>query len=965
MKIQNKIIPLCIILLFIVGIYGQTQQTSFSFNQDLSKQVQLTEGNVNLISNNNQPSYKTFSQVTSGRTTLTTDADSYAPGDWVTVTAESDTDEMNGSLEWRLESPISEISFDFESYYQDVLADPNFDSGITDDWENDGFEPLSAADGYLNLTEVADLDLADIEVYNNDSALEINNKYRVTFDYYPQGENMLVNPSFETGNTSNWVSVGTLENVSAINDPTNASDGSYYANINATVGFILNQTVPINGQSDGRSFTFTVRATGNTNANYWISRLEAVNSSGHVIGVKSAADSRNFEVDEKGYVTVMFEWKLPANATSIKAIFLGQDTGDDADGYYTGWVDNCILAEAPSALDFSYAADGKWNNNTLITESQEWHTAEYIFETFDTLPSPSTKTLRFILRDSNSYANNKTSYWLIDNIAVNIVSKHEELTGPISNVENRFEGFVNSTWFHQGYREELSSTYKIDIESPENTSVASETQAEIKIQLPTHQVYMGSWIVVFKIHQIDTGEPPTKVQTKTINISFVVEEPINFVIQDYYLLRGSTNKTENNVSVFTEYFVQETGIEAISPRDNITVLGYLEANSTPTEWYDLEYLTITAALTSYLWESNWKSEEIIYWDVFGVIPYNTEGESVINGNFTSPLNNSQTVGINFQVPNRGIFGNITGNLSLSLMGTNVKPDGVGDPLLSLVVPITLPRVEFRINVTEEHIPETSFWLTDYFGGNITLEFLNINNTLEANYTNRNISSVLDIPITDVDLRLFLDETGTSLNEIDITQEFHYHYIGNTIIWFDFIDPNIKSGNYTFRIRWNTAYSQNASSFAEVAITQSAVLIRGTLEIVTSSTLPTVKQGEQLVINFTIQLTETLKRIGGLDLISSLADNVSEGNLIVYEQQGVYYVDLVVNKTMEAKNYLINIFVSGSSDAIGSIEFTVVERESEQSNQLNLFDVLISIGGFGIFVALGVATVGLMFRINKS
>ena len=105
MKIQNKIIPLCIILLFIVGIYGQTQQTSFSFNQDLSKQVQLTEGNVNLISNNNQPSYKTFSQVTSGRTTLTTDADSYAPGDWVTVTAESDTDEMNGSLEWRLESP--------------------------------------------------------------------------------------------------------------------------------------------------------------------------------------------------------------------------------------------------------------------------------------------------------------------------------------------------------------------------------------------------------------------------------------------------------------------------------------------------------------------------------------------------------------------------------------------------------------------------------------------------------------------------------------------------------------------------------------------------------------------------------------------------------------------------------------------------------------------------------------------
>ena len=361
-------------------------------------------------------------------------------------------------------------------------------------------------------------------------------------------------------------------------------------------------------------------------------------------------------------------------------------------------------------------------------------------------------------------------------------------------------------------------------------------------------------------------------------------------------------------------------------------------------------------------------DEAATWQMGAYLLCATTGfyRGVWTGSFKQSLNNTQTIGINFQVPNRGIFGNITGNLSLSLMGTNVKPDGVGDPLLSLVVPITLPRVEFRINVTEEHLPpETLFWLTDYFGGNITLEFLNINNTLEANYTNRNISSVLDIPITDVDLRLFLDETGLSLTEIDITQEFHHHYIGNTIIWFDFIDPDIKSGIYTFRIRWNTAYSQNATSFAEVAITQLAISIQGTLEIVTSSTLPTVKQGEQLVINFTIQLTETLKRIGGLDLISSLADNVSEGNLIVYEQQGVYYVDLVVDNTMEAKNYQINIFVSGSSDAIGSIEFKVVEREGEQSNQLNFSDVLISIGGFGIFVALGVAAVGLMFRINKS
>ncbi|MHA2094117.1 MAG: hypothetical protein ACW98F_05755, partial [Candidatus Hodarchaeales archaeon] len=656
------------------------------------------------------------------------------------------------------------------------------------------------------------------------------------------------------------------------------------------------------------------------------------------------------------------EWQLLENITSIRVVFVGSDTGDDGDGYYTGWIDNCIIAENPSALDFSYAANGEWNNNTLSVGSHEWETAEFIFETDASLPSL-TKTLRFILSDTNSYSNNKTSYWLIDNIAVNLVTKTDFFTGPISKVKSTKVGHINSTWFHRDYREELSSTFRIDVE--ENVSAVSETTAEIKIQLPTHQVYMGSWIFVFKIHQINSAEPPTRIQTKTINISFIVEESMNFVIQDYYVLRGSTNKTVANESVFTEYFEQENNLNAISPGDNLTVLGYLEANSTPSEWYDLEYLELSGVFTSYQWNSTWKSEEIINWDVFGLISFNHEGEHVVDGNFTTPLNSTKTLGINFQVPYRGIFGNISSNLSLNLVGSNLKPDGIGSPILSLVVPIVLPRVEFEINVAEENLPGTSFYLTDYFGGNATLEFLNINNTLEANYPNRNISSVLDIPIRDIDLMLFLDETGITPSEVDIAQDFHYHHIGNTIIWFDFIDPNIKSGTYTFRIRWNTPYSQNATNFAEVSITQLSISIEGTLEIVSSITIPTVKQGNQITINFSIELTETSKQIGGLDLISSLVGEGSEGNFIVYEQQGEYYIDLVVGTTMEAKNYNIEIFVSGRTESLGTIEFTVLEGDTDDSDTINFFDIMISVAGFGIFVALGIVAAGLMFRINKS
>ncbi len=960
MKIQNKIIPLSIILLFIVGIYGQTQQTSFSFNQDLVNQLQSPQEKIHPESSGYSPNYKIGSQVTSGRTTLTTDADTYAPGDWVTITAESDTDEMNGSLEWRVESPISEVSFDFKSYYQDVFVDPEFDAGITTDWENDGFDYISAVDGYLNITEEADPDLDAIEIYNNNSALATNTKYRVTFDYYSQGENMLVNPSFETGDTTGW----TGSNLTVINSPKNASQGDYHASINATEGFILNQTVL--GFTAGRTVTLSARATGNTDANYWYLRLEALNSTGDMIDWISSGsdDSRNHEPDEKGYTHGILQYTLPENTTSVKAIFVGRDTGSQGDEYYTGFIDSFILSETPPKLVFSYGTNDIWKNETLELDTHTWEEAEFYFNTESSMPS-NTKTMRFILLDTNSFANNKTGYWLIDNIAVNIVTETESFTGPISNVKNHYSNYINSTWFHQGFREDLSSTFEIDVDSPENVTVASDVRAEMKVQLPSHQIYMGSWIFLFKIHQIDTGEPPTEIQTQTINISFVVEEPMNFKIQDYYLLRGSTNKTVANESVFTEYFSQETEISSISPGDNVTILGYLEANSTPTEWYDLEYLEIGQAFTKYQWESEWKSKEVITWDVFGFIPHNIDGEYVVDGNFTHPLNNTQTFAINFQVPNRGIFGNITGNISLNLVSSNVKPNGVGEPVLSLVIPIDLPRVEFLINVTEEHLPTTDFYLTDYIGGNVTLEFLNINNTLETNFPARNISSVLDIPITDLDLVLFLDETGTTPLNVEIAQEFHSHHVGNTILWFDFIDPNLEIGTYTFRIRWNTPYSQNATSFAEVAITQLSISIQGTLEIIPPSSTPTVTQGEQVTVNFTVELSDTEKRIGGLDLISSLIGGNLDANLIVYEQQGVYFIDIVVDSSMEAKNYNIEIFVSGRTEPLGSIEFTVLERDDPTGDELDFFDIFVGIAGFGIFIALSVIGAGLMFRINKS
>ena len=94
-----------------------------------------------------------------------------------------------------------------------------------------------------------------------------------------------------------------------------------------------------------------------------------------------------------------------------------------------------------------------------------------------------------------------------------MVTKHEGKTGPISNVNTLTKsGYINSTWFHRGFRENLSSTFKIDIETPENVSVPADTLAIIKVQLPSHQVYFGSCVFLFIIYRsklvLDNGIGP-------------------------------------------------------------------------------------------------------------------------------------------------------------------------------------------------------------------------------------------------------------------------------------------------------------------------------------------------------------------------------------------------------------------------------------------------------------------------
>ncbi len=102
----------------------------------------------------------------------------------------------------------------------------------------------------------------------------------------------------------------------------------------------------------------------------------------------------------------------------------------------------------------------------------------------------------------------------------------------------------------------------------------------------------------------------------------------------------------------------------------------------------------------------------------------------------------------------------------------------------------------------------------------------------------------------------------------------------------------------------------------------------------------------------------------MDLYAKLAGNLSIGNLVVYEQQGRYFLDLDVKLDMPVGTYNIEIYVIGQTENIGIVSFQVEERIIERTDEEQPLDIAISIGGFAVFIILAVAVMGLMYRLNK-
>lgn len=949
LKIFRYIIPLSFVVLLFANVFTLSLVRTPNISQDISNVSSLKEGYSSGETPSEIQKNRIGELIVEGETNVTTDKEKYNPGESVTITADSRYNDMNGSLEWRLESPIGEIPFDFYSDLQKIFQDPNFNIPSIPDWTNGSAEPfefVESTSGYLNLTATADTDENDNEIfYFNNTALKNGKRYLISFDYFSKGENILNNSGFEGGITPDWDYNSYF--VTAKNDPNNASEGNYYLEINGTTGYLLQQNVTY-GFTPGRYITLSAKGTGNTAADFWSLSIEAYNSTDNLLGYASSVyDSTALTPDKKGYVfNKILNWQIPNDTHHLRVNFIGDDA--IADGLYTGWVDDFCLAEIPPALMFSYWGDNdRWENITINGGNHEWEQTPqngFIFDVKVNYTESGNKTFRFLLNDESVFTNITTAYWLLDNITLNEVTKTTPKTD-LSTIRNL--GSINSTWTNRGYEEVLLSTFDMIVD---NAAPNSSVQAMITVEIPSHQVYFGSWIFMLTIHRVGTLAPEDQI--KRINISFIVEEPMNYILQDVYMLRGTTNITH-----FTEHFEQETSIEAVSPGDNITVVGYLEANSTPSEWYDLEYLLISSATVEYTWYSNWGSKENITWTEPYFIDYDEKGESVLDGNFSTPFNNIKSLGFNFVIPNRGIVGNLNATLSLTLANTNPKPNNVGGTPLTLNISLNLPPVRFSVKVTNENLPASSYYLTDFVDGNISVELLNVKTNLTDIYPSRNITSNISVPYEDLDLSILLgNESGAMI-------ELHHIIIGNNILWLDDINPNFGTGIHDFWIRWNSPYYQGITDYERINITVHTINVQGTLEIPTITTIPKIVQGGSKTLNFTVQLSETGKLVRGLILKSVIVGTESNETLIVYEENDVYKIDIEIASDSEVKQYTIQIFIPGSASSLTEIKYEVIELIPEVEGE-GITDIIVKIGGLAFFLVIGIGVSGVIFIANK-
>ncbi len=946
-----------------------------------------------------------------GNITITTNASRYFPGETMSVNILGPIDELNGTMEWKLFTPLNESIFGFDLLRFLLLENFDFETTDTSEWTNDAvnsFDSITVSNGYLNLTEAADADTNPARAYVNKTNVNLT-ALTVSFDYLGLTPNLIKNASFE--GTGGWLFNTSL--VKQSSDLVHSGNFALFANKTPSNTVIASQNVTA---PEKTTLIISAWGTGINSTSQWLFRITAFNATGDVVGSpKNSSLSSTLTADEleNGFGMIETTFETPINTSFVQIELIGINS--TANGTYTGYFDDVTISIAPpSALEFQYYNGTNWVNLTgFQTTTHKWNRFQATIR-LNSTTSPANGTIfALVLPDESTNPNDPTVSWLLDNFTF------VKITPPIGRLSAATEvvrGSVNATRiFHvdnQVKNETLVSFYEYlftEIEGKPTVSV------NITLTLPREQVYYGPHALDVIFYPNITGQEVVTSPVVLSHLVYIVDE-FRFEPLKYYALRGSVdftyNDTQTNQNItIQQVFYEEEPEKLFSPGDNVTIIGFIIPKSpeklfNKTTALDTSFYQLKDGYAKFDWQG---VTENITWGTNGdsiLRIFSPTAKDIAHGNFSVAFpqlsNYTKFVAMNFVIPSRGIFGSVNSTLFFDFK-TTLSPNGHGFNKSVTITPytvnISMPELEvkFRLNVTQSLVPSTSrFVPLQSIDGTFTINPLHVRDDLLDRYQTANITlnngTVITVnrtiyenitsfvPLSDLHFRMFLDATGkgnesTYDETIDIL--IPIDRIGDKFSWFYKFSPNDLNGTYVARISWLEAEKVNDSVLEFVAFnkkgpnpTELPINLDYELQFTPFSTIPiAVTQGDVLVINFTFIIQELGEQfyIPGIKLNARL-DNNDSFELPVAENNGIYLITLAT-RSLTVGSHIIELYHQSSGAKLATIQLTInpnpsLTRPSDRFTPLSAEDPVTTLLSTIIVGVASIIAIGLVAIIPR-
>ncbi|MHA1989947.1 MAG: hypothetical protein ACW981_00290 [Candidatus Hodarchaeales archaeon] len=523
----------------------------------------------------------------------------------------------------------------------------------------------------------------------------------------------------------------------------------------------------------------------------------------------------------------------------------------------------------------------------------------------------------------------------------------------------------------------LLQTYEYeDVEVQTNVSVSYQASwrgtvldnfayANFTVDLPKDLVYLGNWrfSLSYQPQELDIDNNQVNVGSRIdLHIPINITDTIQFNSNFKYVQRGY-NDTLNapiyqNETSFSNFY---------SPGDQIVQIGELFYETTMESFESLPYTNVNGYVLSNASESN--IEDYTWTSSSNLQRFDKNGVTIKEGNFSQIdiPNPSKSWGVNYQIPIRGLYGNVTNTLFVTFP-TSIEFDEFLTPNANIGAVYELDlgkfQVKFLTEIIDEVLPfDRVYYITEFLEGNFKVNTTHYNTSINDLYPNHNITTDLLIPREDLNFNVFFAKKVDNSSVLD----FVVNLFEENFFFSKKIDPNLDIPNeYNLQILWADAYNvgdedNSKMKFVELDSTIFPIKIRGTLRMSLPLEIIKVRQNENLEVSFNVTIEELSANANGLQIFGILSDSngtlQTNSTIPTQEKDGEYSLFYTVKDDLSLGLYVIDLFTV-NNEKLGDISFFVIAPEKEPDPQTSEIYVFLG-AALVVLILVGYAAIAIL------